>query len=53
MWIIEYGGKFWNGIKFIKDKNSAKEFPSTNAAESYAEKTFSESMYEDCSYWRV
>lgn len=51
-WIIEYDGRYWNSFSFKKSKSDAMRFRSRKHAEKYAETTFAEVTYEDCSYWR-
>lgn len=46
MWIIEHGGRYWNGKKFGK-RSQASAFLSVAAAWAYVDRTFADDISED------
>lgn len=50
-WVIEYGGKCWDGRRFVKGRAAGMAFDSKGAAWNYVDATFPDDIGEDCSLY--
>lgn len=51
--VIENGGNYWDGSKFIKDKKKAKRFADHHEALAYTFERFSDDVAEECELEKI